>query len=70
MQYLPRILILGLEKQQLRVLIIVHSTHIGQFTMAYNSSSRGFDALFWPLQAPSCVCLHINSGSTHTLKNF
>lgn len=34
------------------------STHIGQLTPAYNSSSRGSHTLFWPLGAPGLMCAY------------
>lgn len=33
----------------------VLSTHIGQLTTAYNSSSRGPNTLLWPLCAPALM---------------
>lgn len=36
-------------------------THIKQLMTAYNSSSRGPDTIFWPLQIPCTHVVQINS---------
>lgn len=40
------------------------STHIGQLTPAYNSSSKGSHTLFWPLWAPGLMCAYPHT-TTH-----
>lgn len=43
----------------------VSSIHSGQFKTPYNSSSRGFEVLLWPNEAPAHK--HTNTVHTHSL---
>jgi hypothetical protein len=44
---------------------LVPSTHIRQFTTAYNFSFEGPNALFWPPQGPAHMFIYTDT-STHT----
>lgn len=39
------------------------STRVRQLTNAYNSSSRGSDAFFWPPWVPALMCVHTHMNS-------
>lgn len=48
---------------------LVPRTHFRRLLAACNSNSRGFDALFWPLWAPVCMCHTYKPVGTRALKN-